>query len=667
MKKIQKLIIWIKRNIYYLLFFLAALSFCLVLLIDKGVSNHFSLNFSFSKNLVGIQKALIEPADSRTPSNFSLATVNPYLIPAGTQMVIPPWVLEQYQLSQQQALYGDVLNFLIYNYGVAAPSADDSDVDTYYIPLSVYDSKYDYSSYGGYDDYDSYDDGVSIARDTVMVDVTKLQIQQPDSGSQTVPDSGSQTVPDSGSQVVPDSGSQATPEGSQATPEGSQEAVPDGSQVVPDSGSQVVPDGSQAAPDGSQATLDGSQATPEGSQKAVPDGSQTVPDSGGSQVASDSGSQSASDGSQEAVPEGSQEAVPEPRPKVPGDVVLEITEDIDKRTTPLVPSKRPETDLTKTYPATCDKAEEETEASAPCIGCVGLDKEETNSFLNKVSANIQNSDQKKNFSSVPTVFCKECYGVDVNDFFQHIEKRAKEEKVPSAIMFAFMLRESNGDCNAKPPNDENSFGLFQLNIKNSTKLEPCASNELSDLSTQEMEDVCEKGYRKAGYPQEKGRCLNNPYCNFEEAIHLVNEKWNMRVVNRGVDKPTETDWVEMGSEGRNLWRNAIIAYNRADYLSAAENQMKTPEMQGNLDNWEIKRMFFVKNYLYKKSKYEECGTSNSREDKRCKARNNPEKIIHNLAYVERITGRETKDGLANSSMCQWLQFKNNNPKLSCNK
>ncbi len=622
MKKIQKLIIWIKRNIYYFLFIFTAFFLCLVLLIDIGVSDRFNLNFSFSKNFVGVQEAIVEPSGSRTPSNFPLA-MNPYMIPAGTQMVIPPWVLEQYELSQQQALYGDVLNFLIYNYGVAAPSADDSDVDTYYIPLTVYDSNY--SDYD-HDDYDS-GGGVSIAQGTVMVDVTKLQVAQPD--SQPVP-GGSEAVPGETQQPVP---------GSEAVPGETQQPVP-GSEAVPGETQQPVPGDSEAVPGETQ--------------QPVPGGSEAVPE--GSEAASDSGSEGTV-----LMPR------PRPRPEPPGGIVIETTEDIDTSTSPSVPAQRPEEDLTETYPATCDKAEEETEASGPCVDCVGLNEGETNSFLNEVSESVQNADRVKRFSSIPSVFCEKCHGVDVGKFFQHIEQRANEEKVPAAIMFAFMLRESNGDCNAGG-DSKRSFGLFQLNITNSTKLKPCAQNELSDLNVQQMADVCKKGqYRKEGYPKAKGRCLNNPYCNFEEAIHLLKEKWDMTVVNKGIDKPTETDWVEMGKEGRNLWRNAIIAYNGAGYLASAEHWMKEKGLSSHLDNWEIKRMFFVKSYLYNKSDYEQCGRSDSPEDKRCRAQYNPEKIIHNLAYVERITGREKKGGLINSSMCQWVQFDNNNPDLSCNK
>ena len=608
---------------HYFLFVFVAFGFCLVLLIDTGVSNHFNLNFSFSKNLVGIQKAIIEPAGSRTPSNFPVVPMNPYIIPAGTQMAIPHWVLEQYQLSEQQALYGDVLNFLIYNYGVAAPSADDIDVDTYYIPLSVYDTDYsDYSNYDDYDayydDYDAYDDGVSIARGTVMVDVTKLTAQASGDSPSRVPPPDVQP-PDVQPPEVQPSG----------TPPPSGDLPPDVQTGAP---SLQPPPSSGDSPSGAQAP-----GVPPLQPKLGPE----------------------SPGTEDAPPSDAQS----------GEIVLETTEDIDKRTIPVTkPKPRPVKDLTEPYPAaTCDKAEEETEATGSCIDCVGLDKEQTSSFLDKVSANVQHADRNKDFSTIPAVFCRNCYGVDVNDFFQHIEQRAKEEKVPSAIMFAFMLRESNGDCNAGG-DSKKSFGLFQLNTKNSTKLEPCASNELSGLNTQQMADVCKKGqYRKEGYPKAKGRCLNNPYCNLEEAIHLLNEKWNMTAVNRGIDKPTKTDWVEMGDKGRNLWRNTIIAYNGAGYLNSAEVRMGDGGLSSVLDNWEVKRMFFVKSYLYNKSKYELCGKTNSKKDKDCRAKYNPKNIIHNLAYVERVTGREMKDGLANSSMCQWLQFKNSNPALSCKK
>ena len=98
-------------------------------------------------------------------------------------------------------------------------------------------------------------------------------------------------------------------------------------------------------------------------------------------------------------------------------------------------------------------------------------------------------------------------------------------------------------------------------------------------------------YRTKGYAKAKGRCLNNPYCNFEESFNLLkDEKWN--IVNSNETKPTNTDWAGMKDTERNLWRDAIIAYNGAGYLKSAEERMEKKGLYSHLDNWEVKRMFF---------------------------------------------------------------------------
>ncbi len=467
----------------------------------------------------------------RAPANVPIVPINPYMIPVGTQMVIPPWVLEQYQLSQQQALYGgDILNFLIYNYGVAAPSGTSPNTDTYYIPLNVYDSV-------------DYSDGTSIARDTVMVDVTKLVVSNDSSGRS----------------------------------------------------------------------------------------------------------------------------------------VLKTTESVDTRTGPDVPDPRPVRDPTKIYPVSCDATEDKTEAGAPCTDCVSAREGELTNFLAVMKNEVQRIGSGREFSTAVKKFCDTCGGVDIKDFVRYVERRAEEEKVPPEIMFGIMLRESTGECDASHRRT-NCNGLFQMNMKNSTVLKPCnENNKPPQINSSRMEEVCRDGrYRREGnyrqsyrglrrdvpdveynnpYPGE--RCLNNPYCNFEESIHLLKgEKWSIgnRNYNNSrqlegqekISKPSGKSWGEMDYQERNRWRNAIISYNGAAYLRPAEQEMKNRGQadSASLNNWELKRMFFIRKYLD--------GNSGVKAD-----------LIENLAYVERIAGRETPDGFANSSICQWTQFRKNNPNLSC--
>ena len=551
---------WKWKNIFFLSILVIFL-ICLFWLIS--INFFMQSKFNDSGNQIFSKTEQKNSIAARMPNQIPFT---PYIIPVGTQMIIPPWIMQQYQLSEQQAIYENALDFIIYNYGVAAPSVSDKGQDTYYIPLSVYGDEYD-----SYESYDRYEGG-DYFRNTVMVDVTSLAMDN------TV----SPTVQDS----------------------------------------PVL-----------QPSLQPIEPSPTLSDPMLP--------------------------IDEKPPMPNMELSEKP------EIIFTTTKPVDITKAPDVSTPVEEPDLSTTYPATCDKMEEKTEASAPCTHCVQLnEKSDTKDFLNTVNIAVQSFNRAKDFPSIVGSFCKNCHGVNVNDFFQYIEERAKSENVPPSIMFAFILRESNGDCNAGGDMYK-SYGLFQLNITNSTKLKPCADGELSGLNPQQMKDVCIKGeYKKQGYPKMKGQCLNNPYCNFEEAFHLLKEeKW--AIANGNTPKPVETNWVEMSAEERNLWRDAIISYNGAGYLKSAEKRMKNHGLSSQLDNWEIKRIFFVKSYLYNKSKHEQCGKSGSREDRRCRAKYNPHNIIHNLAYVERITGRETKRGLVNSSMCQWIQFRKNNSNLSC--
>ena len=529
MKKVQRTPIKLKKSYLFVTFFL-----CLSVLLFSFTLFHFHSEDGLPSSG---SPALRTPANVPIlPVNVPILPVNPYMIPMNTQMVIPPWVLEQYQLSQQQALYsGGILDFLIYNYGVAAPSADNSDQDTYYIPLNVYDSV----------DYADTDIGTY---DTVMVDVTKLTMTSDDS-----------------------------------------------------------------------------------SEKPT----------------------------------------------------FKTTRSFDTRTSPDVPDPGPVRDPSKIYPVSCNKMERETEAAAPCASCVGADPGNLTGFL----ATMKNEVQRiggNSFSTSIRHFCDSCGGVDIGEFVKYVERRAEEEKVPPEIIFGILLRESNGKCDASNTVTKCN-GLFQMNMKNSTVLKPCnTNNKPPQVSPSNMKAVCQDGnYRddrnegnykqsytslrpeitfvKYNNPYPEERCLNNPYCNFEESIHLLKgEKWY--IGNKGentsrssegkkkINKPTGKSWGEMDYEERNRWRNAIIAYNGAHYLRPAETTMKNEGTSdsASLNNWELKRMFFIHKYLD--------SSSGVKAD-----------LIENLAYVERIAGRETPEGFANSSICQWTQFRKDNTELSCKK
>ena len=556
------------------------------------------------------ESALEGPVSLREPANITLggSVIPGHILPAGTQLGIPHWIQQQYQMSNQKQFYNNsIMNFLMHNYGVVGPSAslDSKGLDTYYVPLSYRRDRDDD------DDDDDDDDNFG----TFMVDVTNLK--------------------QSKKEVQPLEVLEPAPE--------------------------VV--------------------------ESSPKEEYTVPKQQAEQPTEQ--------------PADQQVAEQQPSPTEDSQVTLELTQALNtqNKNVPEVPEYKPEEDFSKdSTPTTCEapnnKEEEKTEAMANCVECKNAEFHQSSmfgsavlaSFLDSVGNIVGEFSKRKSFSPVIKNFCNTCEPVDIKDFMQYIETRAKEEKTPPEIIFSLMMRESDGKCGAERKEKNNkgevkgcSYGLFQLYTKNSTCLLKCDKNDsLSDMSSAQLKAVCQKGSQYARYREKckngkqyvsdgktcnslkpinetikgiknmKGMCLDNPYCNFEEALHLLaGEKWR---TNEGKAKPELKSWPNMSREDRNLWRNAVIGYNGPWFKKKAEEAMKEAESQGqelDLDDWEQKRMFFVNRYLKESKK--------SRKDL----------LIHNLAYVEKITGREKEGGLANSSICQWLKFKKEKPSLSC--
>ena len=561
-----------RKNIFYFLLF--TVFCCLLFIIQNNLPSH----------LV-----------NRIPSNVFM---NPYILPVGTQMVVPPWIMQQYQSSLQRKIYGNILDYLIYNYSVSAPS--ESGESTYYIPLSI-------SSYDDDDDDDSYDVSPIRKSEIYMVDVTKVKVTSP----------------------------APTPPPTPATPP---------------------------------------VESPSGDPPATPPVEPPLP---------------AENGEVEK---------PADTPQASEEVQVTTTDLIDPSTAPPPPSpKSPKPDpLAERPPVSCEESDAHTEADSPCVECADLNEGEMN-LLSEVEGIVDSyHTAKRNFASVIEKICDTCYGVDAEEFFQYIKEKAKDKKVPAEILFALIVRESGGECGVTGDSGS-SKGLFQLNTNNSTCLERCASGVLDGVTVKEMQSVCEDGkHHTENYmvPQGCGErcvrcpslrstndpkvCLNNPYCNFEEAFLLfTKDKWksgNDVELEAAKDKGLVSgkNWAEMDPAERNRWRNAVVSYNGRGYVDPTEklmnvtwkamtvdernqwvhlaqdpkeanvNSEKMPESL--LNNWELKRLFFIKKYLRS---------------------GRLQKMVENLAHVESITGREVSGGFAESTICQWIQFEEKNKNLSC--
>ena len=566
-----------------------------------------------------IQNNLPSPSVNRIPANVFM---NPYVLPVGTQMVVPSWIMQQYQSSLQRRVYGNVLDYLIYNYSVSAP--DGSGESTYYIPLSI--SSYDY------DDDDDYDVSPIRKGDIYMVDVTKVKV----TSSAPTPVEPPVEPPAGDSPVAPPVKPPVEP------PAGDPPATSPVEPPLSAEGGEV------------EKPADSSQASEE--------------------------------------------------------VQFTTTDLIDPSTAPPPPppgsKPKPDPDpLAERPPVSCEESDAHTEADSPCVECAGLRETEVEPFLDALETKVDDSHGVKHFPGVIRDICSSCFSKqsksrDVKDFFKYIEDRASEEGVPSEVLFALVMRESNGNCKAGGDGGD-SVGLFQLNTGNSTCLEGCKEGALEGVSANEMKIVCEKGHYHKDYGEpgiecpgtpsfsNPKICLNNPYCNFEEAFHLLkDQKWGMG--NNGEQyRPTSKKWADLKAEERNKWRNAIVAYNGMWYMRHTKNprsaerlmeaqwqNMSTEErkkwlmtfvdvddvadvddvsavnvesdkaLRLWLDNWEFKRMFYMRQYLGSNPEVSEGA-------------------LRNLAHVESITGREVSGGFAESAICQWVRFEEKNPNLSC--
>ena len=520
--------------------------------------------------------------------------LNPQIVPAGTPLMTPPWMQQQYlqHIAVNQALLGNrsLLDFLIHNYSVAAPSSLDESEDTYYVPLLRSSYLDDEDS-----DYDEDDDYSSL---TEYFDVTNLSLdEESDPNAPTFRTKQREDTQKNRAQI-PEAALRKKP----------LPAKPPAPEVEP-------------------------VEQPTTSEEKAPEESNP----------------------NDLSPIQTEESTAtEPAEK------LEDTpaEESENKSTKESPKK----DYESRGCHRSSQAEETTEAVSICTEC-SSNKTEIIRGLKKVVDTVKAQQrQKRGFGAVLKNFCSTCQPVDIEEFIQYVNDRAYTEKMPPAIFFSLMMQESNGKCDASNTSGgDNSFGLLQLNTNSagSTCLNRCSNANLSNTSSEELKNVCRNGTYRAGRNCKRKKdnscincqnsnqpliCLNNPYCNFEESLHLMKEKW--QIGNKRTSRPTELHWLDMNSHERNLWRNAIISYNGAGYMKKAEGEMQKSGVS-NTDDWEQKRLYFIKkNWLNQSS-------------------NRQNQVIHNLAYVERITGREIPCGGENSIMVEWLKFIETNPSPSC--
>ena len=541
---------------YFLL--LSVLVLCLVIIVLK----------SYINKSVEIQRQV---------SNVE-ELINSHIVPAGTPLVVPPWIQQQYlqQIAIDQMINNNntLIDFLIHNYSVAATS--NTDEDTFYVPL-LRSSYLDKDKKNGYSSLTEYFDvtNVSLEENADLNEPVFRTIDRAD-----------------------------TQKNREQIPEPALRTEPIPAEITPLKESQEEP---------IEDTL-----------------------------------------SEELPEESNLEDTPPEEPTV-------------ETQKPDTISLSPRTKKEKSYESReCNNSSQEdetTEAVASCTECHN-NREKIMEGLQEVVHTVEEQEkQKRGFTTVLKNFCDTCQPVDIKDFIQYVNTRSREKNIPPEIFLSLMMQESNGKCNASnTTSGDKSFGLLQLNTKSvgSTCLQRCSGSLSHSSSAQSQRSACQNGnYRtRSNCNQRKNGvcinchsnnkplvCLNNPYCNFEESLHLMEEKWEIGN-DEYTRKPRERNWLNMNPNERNLWRNAIISYNGAGYMKAAERQMNRSEIS-TTDNWEKKRVYFIKqNWL----------AQNTSKQNR---------VIHNLAYMERVTGREIPCGGEHSIIVEWLTFLEENPSPDC--
>ena len=369
-----------------------------------------------------------------------------------------------------------------------------------------------------------------------------------------------------------------------------------------------------------------------------------------------------------------------------------------------------------------------TKAAANCIMCAQAGEPVNNqgqttiyfvNVMNQLIQNFQNRITDINLELRNTVenFCRTCGGVDIADFMDYVDKVAKKQKIPTDLLLSIMYKESSGDCNAKNEvKDKNKnkksdeVGLFQLNMKDSTELKECKNDTSSKKVTpEEMKSACFGSPYREGTPcnpiynlnpKETKVCLNNPYCNLEEAVNQINCKWLTEHAGKCVEGTSEYEevckntydnnsprmpdksWKQMSHQEKNFWRSVLLAYQRGhDITFPPREEIDSKIGKTDIDDiWTLSLLYYGQLLEDMKKKEENLKGNNSvPEDfhpteseskqidqyKKCTNFNECKSIINSLSYVHTILDFEYKKEEDQPSIIDsWKKYREDNS-LKC--
>ena len=280
---------------------------------------------------------------------------------------------------------------------------------------------------------------------------------------------------------------------------------------------------------------------------------------------------------------------------------------------------------------------------------------------------------KEALKKITNNFNRTCKPHTFEEFFPKAYCTSCQTGVPAEIMFSMMTIESAGECKAANTNEnEQSFGLFQINLKNYQCNKPFPPDK-----------IC---FFDSGNTKANQNFLLNPYNSLEYGIKILDIHYNE--VNPGRDTSSSCNdkhkyWKNLTPTERDRWRRAVSGYNgRGGWVNRAiqsvEGSLKdgrprgrdfsrnTKDLYGSTNrlagrarqsnvNWENLRIYYFIEKLMPKNRAED------HIDKQ-KSGRNIGKTISNLAHTEAVLGREV-EGSPPGIVEYWEQYiKQHKPK-----
>jgi hypothetical protein len=277
--------------------------------------------------------------------------------------------------------------------------------------------------------------------------------------------------------------------------------------------------------------------------------------------------------------------------------------------------------------------------SKPVVAFLPAVQKQLDKVDRRVAGNIVN---RRDPSSTARNYKSTCAG-SFEDFKKEIVQVGQLQKIPVEILTSIMHIETAGRCSGihTPVSRGPNVGLFQVNT-NSTPVARCNPWQMTALKNVKTVTQLHNGALK---------CLDNPVVNLAEAAQILRAKYAHVNTQK---QPEPGRWDQVTPKAHDEWRKAIAAYNGGQgyvYQSyfdiVAYNEKNGTQLDP--DSWEVRRVFFFRKVLDRKT--DQLYFANAQ-----KFRRGLGQILINIAYVESISGRESKpDESSYAMVMQWVR------------